>query len=52
MASTLIGRQAVVVGGGMGGLPAARALADYFEHVIVLERDALPADASPRIGTP
>ena len=36
----------------MGGLPAARALADYFEHVIVLERDALPADASPRIGTP
>jgi glycine/D-amino acid oxidase-like deaminating enzyme len=47
MASTLIGRQAVVVGAGIAGLSAARAVADYFEHVIVLERDALPADASP-----
>ena len=52
MATSLIGRQAVVVGAGMAGLPAARALADYFEQVTVLERDALPADASPRIGTP
>jgi 2-polyprenyl-6-methoxyphenol hydroxylase-like FAD-dependent oxidoreductase len=52
MASTLIGREAVVVGAGMAGLPAARALADYFEHVVVLERDTLPPDASPRIGTP
>ena len=41
MTSTLIGRRAVVVGAGMAGLPAARALADYFEHVVVLERDAL-----------
>jgi glycine/D-amino acid oxidase-like deaminating enzyme len=52
MASTLIGRQAVVVGAGMAGLPAARALADYFEHVIVLERDILPFDATQRAGTP
>ena len=52
MTSTLIGRQAVVVGAGMAGLPAARALADYFEHVIVLERDALPLEASYRNGTP
>ena len=52
MASTLIGRQAVVVGAGMAGLPAARALADYFEHVIVLERDTLPFDATQRAGTP
>ena len=50
--STLIGRQAVVVGAGMAGLPAARALADYFEHVLVLERDVLPLDASHRSGTP
>ena len=34
MASTLIGRQAVVVGAGMAGLPAARALADFFELVV------------------
>jgi 2-polyprenyl-6-methoxyphenol hydroxylase-like FAD-dependent oxidoreductase len=52
MVSRLIGRQALVVGAGMGGLSAARTLADYFEHVVVLERDALPSDASPRIGTP
>src|SRR5215472_2528141 len=52
MTSTLIGRQAVVVGAGMAGLPAACALADYFEHVVVLERDTLPLDASHRSGTP
>jgi len=52
MKSTSIGRQAVVVGAGMGGLPAARALADFFEHVVVLERDTLPLDASHRTGTP
>ena len=52
MASALIGRQAVVVGAGIAGLSAARALADYFEHVTVLERDTLPLDESHRIGTP
>jgi 2-polyprenyl-6-methoxyphenol hydroxylase-like FAD-dependent oxidoreductase len=52
MTSTLIGRQAVVIGAGMGGLPAARALADYFEQVVVLERDTLPPDAAQRAGTP
>ena len=52
MTSTLVGRQAIVVGAGMSGLPAARVLADHFEHVVVLERDALPPDASQRSGTP
>lgn len=52
MTSSLIGRQAVVIGAGMSGLPAARALADYFEHVVVLERDTLPPEASQRPGTP
>ena len=47
-----IGRQAIVVGAGMGGLPAGRVLADFFEHVVVLERDTLPVDASHRIGIP
>src|SRR5258708_27055603 len=50
--STAVGKQAVVIGAGVGGLTAARALADRFEHVIVLERDALPADATHRAGTP
>ena len=52
MKSTSIGRRAVVVGAGMGGLPAARVLADYFEHVVMLERDSLPFDASHRTGIP
>jgi 2-polyprenyl-6-methoxyphenol hydroxylase-like FAD-dependent oxidoreductase len=48
----LVGRQALVVGAGMGGLTAARALADHFEHVLVLERDALPGRAEDRPGVP
>jgi len=52
MASNLIGGQAVVIGAGMAGLPAAGVLADFFEHVLVVERDILPFDASHRTGTP
>src|SRR6516162_7212920 len=52
MTSSLIGKRAVVVGAGMSGLPAARALADYFEQVVVLERDTLPFVASHRTGIP
>src|SRR5215470_12898565 len=47
-----IGNQAVVVGAGMAGLTAARSLTDFFEHVIVLENDALPREAAHRPGTP
>jgi 2-polyprenyl-6-methoxyphenol hydroxylase-like FAD-dependent oxidoreductase len=46
------GRQAVVVGAGIAGLAAARALADHFERVVVLESDPLPAGPAPRPGTP
>jgi 2-polyprenyl-6-methoxyphenol hydroxylase-like FAD-dependent oxidoreductase len=52
MKPTTIGSHAVVVGAGMGGLSAARVLADHFEHVVVLERDTLPLDASHRNGIP
>lgn len=47
-----IGKQAVVVGAGVAGLTATRALADFFEHVIVLESDTLPIEAADRAGTP
>jgi len=50
--SPLLGRQAVVVGAGMAGLTAARALADHFEGVVVVENDGLPASVTPRPGTP
>jgi 2-polyprenyl-6-methoxyphenol hydroxylase-like FAD-dependent oxidoreductase len=52
MASTLIGKQAVVIGAGMAGLTAAGALADSFDHVIVLERDTFPSEPTYRAGTP
>ena len=47
-----LGKQAIVLGAGMGGMTAARALADSFESVIILENDTLPAGVMPRPGTP
>lgn len=52
MTATRVSKQAVVIGAGMGGLTAARALADHFEQVTVLERDSLPAMPEHRAGTP
>jgi flavin-dependent dehydrogenase len=43
---------AVVIGAGIGGLVTARVLADRFERVVVVDRDVLPGDASPRCGVP
>jgi 2-polyprenyl-6-methoxyphenol hydroxylase-like FAD-dependent oxidoreductase len=47
-----LGKRAVVIGAGISGLTAAQALADHFDEVVVLERDDLPATASPRPGVP
>ena len=44
--------RAVVVGAGFAGLFAAAALRDRFDELIVLERDPLAADSSPRRGVP
>ena len=52
MASTMIGKQALVIGAGMAGLTAAGALAHGFDHVVVLERDTLPSEPTHRAGTP
>lgn len=49
---SMIGKQAVVIGTGIGGLTAARALADFFEQVVVLERDTLPSQPVARAGIP
>lgn len=46
------GKQAVVIGGSMAGLLAARALADHYEAVTVLERDHFPATGENRKGVP
>jgi 2-polyprenyl-6-methoxyphenol hydroxylase-like FAD-dependent oxidoreductase len=50
--ANLLGEHAVVIGAGIGGLMAAKALSSYFEKVTVLERDSLPDHAQPRVGTP
>jgi 2-polyprenyl-6-methoxyphenol hydroxylase-like FAD-dependent oxidoreductase len=43
---------AVVIGGSMAGLLAARVLSDHFEQVTIVERDRLSNDADPRKGVP
>lgn len=47
-----IDSRAVVIGGSVAGLSAARVLADAFAEVVVLERDQLPAKPVARRGTP
>jgi 2-polyprenyl-6-methoxyphenol hydroxylase-like FAD-dependent oxidoreductase len=50
--NSLLGQRAVVVGAGVSGLSAARALVDYFHEVVILDRDDLPDDSAPRPGVP
>ena len=47
-----LGEHAVVLGASMGGLLAARVLADFFGTVTVVERDMLPDDPATRRGVP
>jgi 2-polyprenyl-6-methoxyphenol hydroxylase-like FAD-dependent oxidoreductase len=47
-----LGERAVVLGASMGGLLAARVLADFFNTVTVVERDVLPDDPAVRRGVP
>lgn len=47
-----LGRRAIVVGAGFGGLSAAGVLSDYFEEIMILDRDELPEDATGRPGVP
>jgi 2-polyprenyl-6-methoxyphenol hydroxylase-like FAD-dependent oxidoreductase len=46
------GTTAVVIGASIAGLLAARALSDYYEKVVVLDRDRLPDDPVARSGVP
>ena len=45
-------KHAIVVGGSIAGLLAARVLTDHFEQVSLIERDALPTQAEQRRGVP
>ncbi|MCC9078551.1 hypothetical protein FKZ61_020835 [Litorilinea aerophila] len=43
---------AIVIGASMGGLLAARALADFYQQVTLIERDAFPPIGENRKGVP
>jgi 2-polyprenyl-6-methoxyphenol hydroxylase-like FAD-dependent oxidoreductase len=49
---TQLGERAVVLGASMGGLLAARVLADFYRNVTVVERDVLPSAPVNRRGVP
>jgi pimeloyl-ACP methyl ester carboxylesterase len=42
------GGHAIVIGASMGGLLAARAVAEHYDRVTVIERDELPEAPEPR----
>lgn len=46
------GGDALVIGGSMAGMLAARVLTDRFERVTVVERDRFPEGPAPRKGVP
>jgi 2-polyprenyl-6-methoxyphenol hydroxylase-like FAD-dependent oxidoreductase len=46
------GAHAIVIGGSMAGLSAARVLSDSFDRVTVIDRDAYPEGAIERPGVP
>ena len=43
---------AIVIGASISGLMAARALANHFSRVTIIERDVLPPPGEPRKGVP
>jgi 2-polyprenyl-6-methoxyphenol hydroxylase-like FAD-dependent oxidoreductase len=51
-ATHYLGERAIVVGGGIAGLSAARVLSDRFRQVVILEKDELPDGGTPRPGVP
>ncbi len=52
MALQTIARRAAVVGSGMAGLFSARVLSDYFDEVVLIDRDDIPDRPDTRNGVP
>lgn len=46
------GNEALVIGGSLAGLLAARVLTEHFDRVTIIERDCFPAEPVPRKGVP
>src|SRR6266851_7119298 len=51
-ATKITKRNAIVIGGSMAGLCAARVLSEFYDKVIVLDRDAYPSGMHERAGVP
>jgi len=51
-AATSGGRRAIIIGGGIAGLLAARVLSDHFDQVTIVDRDRLPEGPEFRKGVP
>ena len=49
---TQVGRRAVVLGGSMAGLLAARVLSDAYAEVVIVDRDAMVGVTTARKGVP
>jgi 2-polyprenyl-6-methoxyphenol hydroxylase-like FAD-dependent oxidoreductase len=47
-----LGSHAVVIGGSIGGLLAARVLSNHFARITLLERDPIPEEIESRKGVP
>jgi 2-polyprenyl-6-methoxyphenol hydroxylase-like FAD-dependent oxidoreductase len=45
-------KSAVIIGGSMAGLLAARVLADHYKQLVLVERDVLPTARENRRGVP
>ncbi|WP_312878409.1 FAD-dependent oxidoreductase [Lentzea indica] len=52
MSKGRIGNRAVVLGGSLGGILAARVLADFYAEVLVVDRDQVLGVSEPRRSTP
>ncbi|MGI5213772.1 FAD-dependent oxidoreductase [Plantactinospora sp. CA-290183] len=50
--TSVVLRRAVVLGGSIAGLMAARVLSDHAEEVLIIERDPSEVDRGPRPGVP
>ncbi|WP_437688204.1 FAD-dependent oxidoreductase [Sorangium sp. So ce176] len=44
--------RAIVIGGSIAGMCSARVLCDFFDEVVILDRDQFPAEIAPRPGVP
>jgi 2-polyprenyl-6-methoxyphenol hydroxylase-like FAD-dependent oxidoreductase len=51
-AQSRLGSRAVVIGGSLAGMLAARAVSPHFDEVVVLDRERFTAAAGPRMSAP